>query len=51
MGEQVIVCHGCDRAIETCAFCENDRCGEAVCYRCLIVELGESIAEPHAHGG
>ena len=51
MAEQAIVCRGCDRTMEVCSFCENEGCGEAVCYRCLIVDLGETIVEPHGHGG
>jgi hypothetical protein len=45
------VCAGCDREVEVCAFCETDDCGEATCYRCMIVELGETVLSPHEHGG
>lgn len=51
MGEQALVCDGCDRAIDMCSFCERDDCGEGTCYRCLIVDLGETITGPHDHGG
>ncbi len=49
--DQVLVCRGCDREIELCAFCDSEGCEEAVCYRCLIVDLGETVAQPHGHGG
>lgn len=48
---RVLVCTSCGVALEVCAFCERDRCPEAICYRCLRKALGESLAEPHAHGG
>ena len=46
-----VICEGCARGIELCAFCDDAECGEAICYRCLILELGETIAQPHDHGG
>jgi hypothetical protein len=46
----VLVCTGCDREIEHCAFCD-ERCGHELCYRCVLYELKESLAQPHAHGG
>jgi hypothetical protein len=46
-----VVCRGCDRQIEACAFCETEECAEAICYRCLTVELGETVVTPHTHGG
>jgi hypothetical protein len=49
--EGAFVCRGCDREIEACAFCEADDCGEAICYRCLIVDLRETVPQPHQHGG
>jgi hypothetical protein len=48
--EAVVVCTGCDREIEECGFC-GERCGQEVCYRCVIFELRESMAQPHQHGG
>jgi hypothetical protein len=46
-----LVCTRCGVAIELCAFCERAACPEAICARCLRIELGESMAQPHAHGG
>jgi hypothetical protein len=46
----LLVCSGCDRQIEQCAFCD-ERCGHELCYRCVLYELKESVAQPHAHGG
>jgi hypothetical protein len=36
------VCAGCGRGIDYCAFCDEDVCKEAICYRCLLYELGEA---------
>ncbi len=44
-------CMRCGRGIELCAFCERDDCGHVICYRCLRLELRQSIAQPHTHGG
>jgi hypothetical protein len=49
--EAAIVCLGCDREIEACAFCDSEGCGEAMCYRCVLEELGETASQPHEHGG
>jgi hypothetical protein len=49
--EAVLVCKGCDRQLEVCAFCEAEDCGDATCYRCLVADLGETVAHPHEHGG
>ena len=49
--EGAMVCAGCERRIEVCAFCDEVECGVAICYRCLIFEVGESVAHPHRHGG
>jgi hypothetical protein len=47
----VLACTSCGVVLEVCAFCERERCPEAICYRCLRNALGESLAEPHTHGG
>lgn len=49
--EQTLTCNDCDRRIEACACCEEESCGEAICYRCLITDLGEWLPQPHEHGG
>jgi hypothetical protein len=46
-----ISCATCDTTVEVCAFCERADCGHTICYRCLRIELRESLAHPHAHGG
>lgn len=50
-GDAALVCAGCGRELEACAFCESEECGEATCYRCLVIDLGETLAQPHEHGG
>jgi protein-arginine kinase activator protein McsA len=46
-----LVCAGCDRSLEDCAFCDEVDCGCAVCYRCCRAAIGESMDPVHAHGG
>lgn len=46
-----LTCTNCRVVIEICAFCERGDCPEAICSPCLRIALGESLAEPHAHGG
>ncbi len=43
-------CEECDRTIEECGFC-GERCGVEICYRCCLVALGETLEQPHPHGG
>jgi hypothetical protein len=43
-------CAECERAVEVCGLC-GEACGVEVCYRCALVELKESLPQPHAHGG
>lgn len=47
----ILTCTSCGAVIDVCFFCERAPCPEAMCYRCLRIALGESMAEPHAHGG
>jgi hypothetical protein len=51
MSTEVLVCAGCDRRVEWCAFCDREDCPVAICERCVQVELREEVAEPHGHGG
>ncbi len=44
-------CCECDEHIECCVFCEEEGCSLLVCYTCLIVAMGESVPQPHEHGG
>jgi hypothetical protein len=46
-----LVCEHCDCDIESCAFCDSEDCPKPVCYGCVIVDIGQEIEEPHAHGG
>ncbi|MGH2662803.1 MAG: hypothetical protein ACRDH8_08330 [Actinomycetota bacterium] len=46
-----IICSGCDREVEECAFCERDDCGTPICFRCMLFELKEDLPTPHDHGG
>ena len=46
-----VVCARCGAVIEGCAFCEDDRCGAPLCYRCVRIALAQEVRQPHAHGG
>jgi hypothetical protein len=45
------ICAGCQRALEWCAFYDEDGCSVALCYECLVVELRQTKPQPHLHGG
>jgi hypothetical protein len=49
--EVALVCTRCGTLLEVCAFCERDDCAHMSCYRCLRVDLGQSMDHPHEHGG
>lgn len=49
--DRTVVCVACGREIEACYCCENAECGAAICARDVILRTGESIAQPHTHGG
>jgi hypothetical protein len=49
--ERALICMTCGSSIERCAFCERDDCGHTICFRCLRIEFGQSIAPLHLHGG
>jgi hypothetical protein len=51
IGERLMRCTRCGTRIELCAFCESPACRHVICYRCLRQELGQSVVQPHAHGG
>ncbi|HEX6261942.1 MAG TPA: hypothetical protein VF097_03735 [Actinomycetota bacterium] len=44
-------CVVCGREIEVCACCEKEDCAEAICYPDLAVRVGQSLPQPHTHGG
>jgi len=46
-----LTCSQCHCGIDYCAFCEEARCAVALCYGCMIEALGETMPQPHGHGG
>ena len=46
-----LACSECHCDIDSCAFCDETGCGVAVCFGCMIVDLGQTSAQPHDHGG
>ncbi len=44
-------CGQCGAAVERCAFCDEEQCLEALCYRCVRINLGLEVPQPHGHGG
>ncbi|HEX9311430.1 MAG TPA: hypothetical protein VGA30_01210 [Actinomycetota bacterium] len=44
-------CAECGTSIECCEFCEESTCQAAICFDCVTVALGQSVAQPHIHGG
>jgi hypothetical protein len=46
-----LACSTCECSIDWCAFCDESGCSVAVCYGCLIEDLGETAPQPHGHGG
>lgn len=44
-------CVECDDEIDECECCNEPGCSKAICYECLAVALGQTVAHPHPHGG
>jgi hypothetical protein len=44
-------CSRCHRPIDCCEFCDATDCRTPICYRCLGVALGQTVPQPHTHGG
>jgi hypothetical protein len=44
-------CTHCGELIECCELCDEPACSAPICYECSNVELGQSQAQPHVHGG
>jgi len=44
-------CSECDEPIAECELCDEPECPQAICYSCITLALGETMAQPHAHGG
>jgi hypothetical protein len=49
--EDVCICTKCGRHTACCAVCERLDCEELLCYRCLRLEIRQSIPVLHEHGG
>ena len=49
--EASTLCCGCGTVIEYCEVCGDEPCPQAVCLRCLSLAVGQSVPEPHTHGG
>lgn len=49
--ERLVVCMRCGSRNECCAVCERDRCEHPICYRCLRLQVRQTVAHPHGHGG
>ncbi|HEX2025973.1 MAG TPA: hypothetical protein VHH92_06225 [Actinomycetota bacterium] len=47
----VLHCTDCDREVEGCSLCEREACDRALCYRCMVLTIGQAVPEPHGHGG
>jgi hypothetical protein len=46
-----LTCSHCERSLESCAFCDEERCTVGVCCVCVRTALGEWTTQPHPHGG
>jgi len=44
-------CTKCGRHIEVCAGCYEPACQAAICGDCLRITVGQSMRQPHVHGG
>jgi len=44
-------CTECGDAIEECECCEPLDCPAAVCYECMVSDLGQAVTGIHEHGG
>ena len=44
-------CTKCGKEIEICEGCQRPDCASAVCYGCMNRLLGQTLPQPHAHGG
>ena len=49
--DEHLVCGACGCDTDCCAFCDGEDCTNAICYGCVIIEVGQEIDHPHAHGG
>lgn len=44
-------CSQCNEPVAECELCDERECRQAICYGCITLALGETMAQPHAHGG
>jgi hypothetical protein len=49
--DEEVACVHCGRKLEECAFCDEQHCNAAICYECVVVEVRQSLPQPHRHGG
>lgn len=49
--EPRVACRKCGREILACYACEGRECPDPICARDLILLTGESLPQPHTHGG
>ena len=49
--EASTVCSGCGAEIECCEVCGDEPCPKALCSTCLSLAVGQSVPQPHTHGG
>ena len=47
----VLRCSECDERIAECELCDEPDCRRAICYGCITLALGETMVQPHLHGG
>ncbi len=46
-----VKCVKCGKEIEICEGCQEPDCASAACYDCINRLLGQTLPQPHAHGG
>ncbi len=45
-----LTCKHCTKVMAFCAFCERHDCPRPICYGCLRIQLGQSMAHLHTRG-
>jgi hypothetical protein len=44
-------CSRCGKPVDCCEFCDATDCRTPISYGCVRVALGQTLPQPHAHGG
>jgi hypothetical protein len=44
-------CTECGDRIEECECCQREECPSAVCYECMVGDVGQAVTGIHEHGG